>query len=109
MSLDYLIRTNIPNDVQGRVWGLIGIISKLGYVFAYSTLGPLADFVFIPMLTPTGLLSGSVGKIIGTGSSRGIGLLMILAGFLLCVAAILLYHIKSIRELENRCDVCIEN
>ncbi len=109
MSLDYLIRANIPNDVQGRVWGLIGIISQLGYVLAYSTLGPLADFVFIPMLIPKGLLAGSVGKIIGTGSSRGIGLLIILAGFLLCVAAILLYHIKSIRELENGGDVCIES
>lgn len=109
MSLDYLIRTNIANDVQGRVWGLIGIISQLGYVLAYSLLGPLADFVFIPMLTPNGWLADSVGKIIGTGAVRGIGLLIILAGLLLCVTAILLYHIKSIKGLENRGEVCTEN
>lgn len=109
MSLDYLIRTNISNDVQGRVWGLIGIISQLGYVIAYGIVGPLADFVFIPMLTPNGLLAGSVGKIIGTGSVRGIGLLVILAGLLLSVTAIVLYHMKSIKGLEKRGEVCTEN
>lgn len=109
MSLDYLIRTNIPNDVQGRVWGLIGIISQLGYVIAYSLLGPLADFVFIPMLTPNGVLAGSIGKVIGTGNGRGVGLLIILAGLLLSITAILLYNIKSIKELENRGEVCTEN
>lgn len=109
MSLDYLIRTNISNDVQGRVWGLIGIISQLGYVIAYGIVGPLADFVFIPMLTPNGLLAGSVGKIIGTGSVRGIGLLVILAGLLLSVTAIVLFHMKSIKGLEKRGEVCTEN
>ncbi|WP_085833912.1 MFS transporter [Clostridium merdae] len=109
MSLDYLIRTNISNDVQGRVWGLIGIISQLGYVLAYGLVGPLADFVFIPMLTPNGILSSSVGKLIGTGTVRGIGLLIILAGFLLSVTAILLYRIPSIRRLEKRGEVCTEN
>lgn len=109
MSLDYLIRTNISNDVQGRVWGLIGIISQLGYVIAYGLVGPLADFVFIPMLTPNGSLAGTVGKIIGTGAVRGIGLLIILAGLLLSVTAILLYQMKSIQGLEKRGEVCTEN
>lgn len=109
MSLDYLIRTNIANDVQGRVWGLIGIISQLGYVIAYSVLGPLADFVFIPMLLPNGLLADSVGKVIGTGNGRGVGLLIILAGILLCATAIWLYHIKSVRGLESGCEACTEN
>lgn len=109
MSLDYLIRTNISNDVQGRVWGLIGIISQLGYVIAYSILGPLADFVFIPMLTPNGILADSIGTVIGTGTSRGVGLLIILAGLLLSITAIILYHVKPIRELENGGEVCTEN
>lgn len=33
--LDYLVRTNIPNEVQGRVWGIIGFLSQIGYVVAY--------------------------------------------------------------------------
>lgn len=101
-SIDCLIRTNIDNQMQGRVWGLIGLISQLGYVAAYAISGILADYVFTPLLLPDGLLAASVGKITGTGSGRGIGFLIMLAGLLLCVTAVVLIGIKSIRALEKR-------
>lgn len=100
-SLDYLLRTNIENDLQGRAWGLIGLISQLGYVAAYAVSGLLADYVFTPLLLDGGALSENVGRIIGTGPGRGIGFLMILAGLLLCVTSGLLFCMKSIRNLEN--------
>ncbi|WP_213505248.1 MFS transporter [Paenibacillus faecis] len=101
-SLDYLIRTHIGNSVQGRAWGLIGLISQLGYVAAYSLSGVLADVAFTPLLLDGGTLAGSVGRIIGTGSGRGAGLLIILGGALLCVTSGTLYRIKSVRQLETR-------
>lgn len=107
-SLDYLIRTNVDNAVQGRVWGLIGIISQLGYVVAYAILGPLADYVFVPLLVEGGALANSVGKVIGVGSGRGIGLLIAIAGVLLAVTAAGLYRIRSVRELENGGKSCTE-
>lgn len=101
-SLDYLIRSHIGNSVQGRAWGLIGLISQLGYVAAYSLSGVLADVTFTPLLLDGGTLAGSVGRIIGTGSGRGAGLLIILGGALLCVTSGTLYRIKSVRQLETR-------
>lgn len=100
-SIDYLIRSNVANSQQGRVWGLIGLISQLGYVAAYAVSGLLADYVFTPLLLPNGALAGSVGKLIGTGASRGIGLLIIFAGLMLFITAIMLYVMRPIRELEN--------
>ena len=100
-SLDYLLSTNIENDLQGRAWGLIGLISQLGYVAAYAVSGLLADYMFTPLLLDGGALSENVGKIIGTGPGRGIGFLMILAGLLLCVTSGLLFCMKSIRNLES--------
>ncbi len=41
--LDYLIRRNIPDALQGRAWGLIGFISQIGYVAAYGLAGAAAD------------------------------------------------------------------
>lgn len=41
--LDYLVRTNIPNEVQGRVWGMIGFLSQMGYVVAYGLAGLFFD------------------------------------------------------------------
>lgn len=100
-SLDFLIRTGIPNELQGRAWGFIGFLSQIGYVVAYAISGLLADYVFTPMLMPDGLLSGTVGILFGTGVGRGIGLLIFLAGALLCVTAIILGNMKTIRNLEG--------
>jgi len=106
-SLDFLVRTNIENDLQGRAWGLIGVISQFGFVVAYAISGVLADYVFTPILLKGGVLADSVGRIIGTGSGRGTGLLIIMAGVMLCAASIVLYYIKSIKKLEERGDLCI--
>lgn len=100
-SLDYLLRTNIDNHMQGRAWGLIGLISQLGYVAAYAVSGLLADYVFTPLLLPGGALSESVGKLLGVGAGRGIGLLIVLAGILLCITSLILLCMKSIRDLED--------
>lgn len=100
-GLDFLLRTNIDNDLQGRAWGLIGFISQLGYVAAYAVSGVLADYLFTPLLLKDGALAGTVGKVFGVGVGRGIGFLITLAGLLLCVTAIILYRIKSIRDLEK--------
>lgn len=100
-SLDFLLRTNIDNDLQGRAWGLIGFISQLGYVAAYAVSGVLADYLFTPLLLPGGALAGTVGTVFGVGAGRGIGFLITMAGLILCVTAVLLYGVKSIRGLEK--------
>jgi len=99
-SADVLIRKNIPNELQGRAWGIIGLISQLGYIFAYSISGLLADYVFNPLLTSKGILANSIGSIIGTGEGRGIGLMFIISGILIIITAYILYSTKSLKELE---------
>lgn len=101
MSIDYLLRTNIKNEFQGRAWGLVGLISQMGYVFAYGFSGLLADRLFTPLLVKGGSLSGSAGRLLGTGKGRGSGFLIIMAGILLCIASVLLYQFKSIQRLEK--------
>ena len=103
-ALDFLVRTNIDNDVQGRVWSLIGLLSQLGYVAAYAISGVLADYVFTPLLIEGGALADSVGKIIGTGTGRGTGFLIIIAGLLLSVTSVILYNLKSVKKLKKRGD-----
>lgn len=84
-SLDYMIRSNISNEFQGRAWGLIGVISQLGYVAAYALSGVLAD---------------GIGSRFGVGVGRGAGLLIVGAGVLLAATAVILYQIKSVRLLD---------
>lgn len=85
--LDYLIRTNIPDELQGRAWGVIGFLSQIGYVVAYGLAGVAAD--------------GIASKLqIGVG--RGAAGVVMTAGVLLSLTALSLYPIKSIRALERK-------
>lgn len=96
---DVMIRRSIPNELQGRVWGMIGLISQLGYVAAYMGAGILADYVFNPLLVENGLLADSVGRIIGIGNGRGIGLMLILAGILMSAVAVRMRSIRALGEI----------
>lgn len=84
--LDYLIRTNIPADTQGRAWGIIGFISQIGYVVAYAVSGIAAD---------------ALGKISGLGVGRGAAMVVIIAGLLLAATSTLILMSRNIRTLEN--------
>ena len=85
-ALDFLVRTNIADDFQGRAWGLIGVLSQLGYVAAYGISGILAD---------------GTGALLSIGSGRGSGLLIVTAGILLAAISFLPCRIKSVRALEE--------
>lgn len=98
---DVLIRISVPNEVQGRVWGLISLLTQSGFVLAYAISGILADRVFEPWMQKNGILAGSIGKIIGTGEGRGIGLMLIVAGVMMAGSALVLGGRKSIREIEE--------
>lgn len=84
--LDYLVRTNIDENMQGRAWGLIGNLSQIGYIFAYALSGIFADLI------------GTTFKI---GVGRGAGVVIIIAGILLIMTSLSMVKIKSIKSLEN--------
>jgi MFS family permease len=85
--LDYLTRINIPDEKQGRAWGLIGFLSQLGYVVAYGLSGILADGI-----------SASMNISVGRGSAYAV----IISGVLLCFTSIILSFLGSVKELERK-------
>ena len=89
--LDYLVRVNIPDELQGRAWGLIGFLSQIGYVVAYGAAGAIADGI-------AARFQISVG--------RGAAWVVRGAGVLLGLTAVVLYLPKSVRELEHSCGKC---
>lgn len=84
--LDYLMRTNIPEEAQGRAWGMIGLISQLGYVIAYGASGSAAD---------------AIGRVTGTGVGRGSAIVIVFAGICMAVNAAVILIPRSIRRLES--------
>lgn len=100
-STDVLVRKNIPNEVQGRVWGIISLLSQTGTVLAYALSGVLADYVFEPLLSDNGVLADSIGALIGTGTGRGIGFMLVLSGICIIPAAFAIGRSQSIRSLQQ--------
>jgi len=84
--MDYLVRVNIPDELQGRAWGLIGFLSQIGYVVAYGAAGAIADRIALQFQ-------------IGVG--RGAAWCVMAAGVLLGLTATVLYMPKSVRQLEK--------
>lgn len=84
--LDYLVRTNIPDALQGRAWGMIGFLSQIGYVVAYGLAGLAAD---------------GIAAVSGISVGRGSAAVIMAAGALLSVTAALLYPVRSVRALEK--------
>lgn len=84
--LDYLTRTSIDADKQGRAWGLISFLSQIGYVVAYAAAGSLADCL-------AGIRHITVG--------RGSALVIMGAGVLLVATSSFLWMIRSVRSLET--------
>lgn len=99
-SVEVLVRASIPNETQGRIWGFMSLLSQLGYIVAYGVSGPLADFVFNPLLVDDGPLADSLGGLIGVGESRGIGLMLMAVGLLLAAMALLIPRLRSLRDME---------
>ncbi len=85
--LDYLMRTNIPSEAQGRAWGLIGFLSQLGYVAAYAVSGAAAD---------------AIGKMSGRGVGRGAAGVVLISGICLTIVSASIQLSRSIGELEKK-------
>ena len=100
---DVLVRVSIPNELQGRVWGLISLITQIGTVIAYIISGVMADYIFEPMFNKNGILVENIGMIIGTGKGRGIGFMLILSGMGMLIMAIIIWKNREIREVSEKC------
>lgn len=102
-------RKKIVADMQGRMFGFTRAAVMSVTTLAYLIAGPLADYVFEPMLAVDGPLESSLGQLIGVGPGRGIGLLLIVAGLLSIAVAVAGSLYPHLWQLETELpDVVIE-
>lgn len=101
-SIDVLIRKNISNEKQGRMWSFVAFFTYLGSMFAYSLSGFLADKIFNPLFTSEGKLASSLGYIFGVGPGRGIAFMFFLSGIFVVFISIFVYKSKLIWKLESQ-------
>jgi hypothetical protein len=100
-SYSTLLNMKVALGAQARVFGASRMMTSLTQPMGYLLAGPLADKVFGPWMAAGGPLSGNVGKILGVGPGRGIGLLFVVMGALGIAVTVAGYFYKPLRMLES--------
>ncbi|MGB0384238.1 MAG: MFS transporter [Ardenticatenaceae bacterium] len=100
-SVQVVLQEKVAPEVQGRVFALDRAISSAFLPLAYLVAGPLADYIFEPLMAEGGPLAESIGPLIGTGPGRGIALLFIVMGSLTILVSVVAYHYPRLRLVED--------
>lgn len=96
-----LFQMKISPEYQGRVFALDEAMYSAGSVISLAISGPLAEWVFNPLLAENGLLAESVGSVVGIGPNRGIALIIAISASMLIISTISAYLKPHIRNLER--------
>jgi len=101
-SSQAIFQVKVPLDLQGRVFAMRSMISRSMMPIAFLSAGPLADFIFEPMMADGGALANTlIAQIVGTGPGRGIGLIFMIAGLGTILITWLAYSNPGIRHIER--------
>lgn len=87
--------------VQGRIFGVEGMIALLFEAAAYPTAGLLADRIFEPAMVKGGVGAMYLSPLIGSGPGRGMGLLTMVMGLCLMATALASFLTPQIRAIEG--------
>jgi len=75
-----LLQKTVEKDLQGRVFAITGTIVTASLPLAYFSAGPLADYLFEPMMAVGTPLANIIGNLIPAGPGGGIRLMYMLIG-----------------------------
>jgi len=95
-------QSKVPPEIQGRVFAAQQMFGKAAAALAYLLAGPMVDRVFNPLLLKNGWLAGTMGRIIGVGPGRGIGLVFIMMGMIKIGVVLAAYFKPNIRQIEDK-------
>jgi DHA3 family macrolide efflux protein-like MFS transporter len=90
-----------PRHMMGRVLAIRRMLAMSTMPIAALACGPIAERVFNPLLVRGGPLADSVGRVLGTGPARGVGLMFVVIGAFVILVTMLLYASPRVRRLEE--------
>jgi hypothetical protein len=95
-----IIQAKVPQDMQGRFFGIDNFISFINVPLAHILIGWVGDAVMEPAMQPGGWLENLIGDFMGVGPGAGYGTLILLGGGLLFISSLIIYQIPQIRDIE---------
>ena len=97
-----VIQKKVEPDIQGRVFAITGSIVAACLPLAYFAAGPLADYLFEPLMQSGGMYADTIGQFIETGAGAGIRLMFNIIGASIILIAIVGFLYPPLRRLEDK-------
>ncbi|MEK6278956.1 MAG: MFS transporter [Acidobacteriota bacterium] len=96
-----LWQTKTSAEVQGRVFSLRRMLSSCMAPIAFVVAGRISDRWFEPMLASGGVLSDSVGRLLGVGPGRGMAFIFVLCGSIALILQMTAFRFPTLRRAES--------
>jgi MFS family permease len=96
-----VMQSKIPQDLQGRFFGLENTISVVSFPIGQLVGGLLSDNVLEPAMTAGTALQSLLGGLVGTDSGAGYGLTIVIGGLLSILTGVIGFSVRGIREIED--------
>jgi MFS family permease len=93
-------QSKVELSVQGRVFSMRRMIAQAAIPLAYLMSGPLSEKVFTPLMN-SHAVSSTIGRVIGVGKGREIGLMFICMGILAMTVACVGFLLPRLRNVEQ--------
>lgn len=97
-NYDVIFRTNVPKEMQGRVYSVRNTLQFFTIPVGYFLGGFLVDSVFEPFMENA--QNTLLADIFGTGKGSGAALLFFVAGIAGVVVCLIFRRIKALKQLE---------
>jgi DHA3 family multidrug efflux protein-like MFS transporter len=94
-----VLQRTVPFERQGRVFGFSQLVENAAAPLTAFLMAPLAERVFMPLMSDGGRGAELIGGWFGVGPQRGLALLFTLAGAIGVVVTVLARLSRSYRRL----------
>ncbi|GMQ94183.1 MAG: hypothetical protein BMS9Abin12_1667 [Acidimicrobiia bacterium] len=88
-------------DIQGRVFAVRTTVASAAVPISLLAVGPLADRVFVPLMSGTSPLGLWLQGIFGSGEASAYGMLFVAVGAFVVVSSLVAWLVASVRHLER--------
>lgn len=97
-----ILQKVVPYERQGRVFGFAQSVEQAASPLTAFLIAPIAQFVFIPLMSEGGAGARAIGGWFGTGPDRGLALVFVLTGVVGFAATVLALRSRPYRRLSRR-------
>ncbi|MFG2907534.1 amino acid adenylation domain-containing protein [Kitasatospora sp. NPDC048286] len=96
-----IVQTKVPLRFHGRVIAVNTMVAWSTLPVGFAVVAPFGPGLLQPLMDHGGALASTVGRIVGTGDGRGIGLLYLLFGLAMAALALVCLAVPVLRHFDR--------